>query len=151
VNSELHNKIEALSSAYQTITDVLNSTRIAVVFLDKDLKVKRFTEEATRVMNLIKSDIGRPVIHIAPNFEYEDLYRSIREVLDNLAFKEDEVRTKDGHWYLMRIMPYRSHKDKIDGAVLTFINIDAFKENQAEMKKMKAREKASRGKRNNDR
>jgi two-component system CheB/CheR fusion protein len=131
VNSELHSKIEEVGEAYRTITSVLDSTQIAVLFLDNKLRVKRFTHEASRLINLIDSDIGRPIDHISHHLEYEGLTKKVHQVLDTLAAFEDDVRTKDGHWYRMRIMAYRTPENVIEGAVVTFINIDAQKEAQA--------------------
>jgi two-component system CheB/CheR fusion protein len=131
VNSELHSKIEELGESYRTITNVLDSTQIAILFLDNEMRVKRFTREASRLINLIDSDIGRPIDHISHHLEYEGLTKKIQQVLDSLAFFEDNVRTKDGHWYRMRIMIYCTTENVIEGAVITFVNIDAQKETQA--------------------
>jgi len=130
VNSELHGKVEQLDDAYAAITNVLNSTRIAIVFLDNELRVRRFTEEAAQLINLIKSDIGRPLDHIKHNLDNDSLTEKAREVLKTLATYEDEVQTSDGHWYRMTIMAHRTAENVIEGVVLTFVNIDAQKEAQ---------------------
>jgi two-component system, chemotaxis family, CheB/CheR fusion protein len=127
VNSELHGKIEELAEAYGTITSVLDSTQIAILFLDNELQVKRFTREASRLINLIDSDVGRPIEHISHHLDYGDFTKRLRRVLETLAPFEDDVRTKDGHWYRMRIMVYRTAGNVIEGAVVTFVNIDAQK------------------------
>ncbi|MFZ0134239.1 MAG: CheR family methyltransferase [Desulfobacterales bacterium] len=115
VNSELHGKIVELKETQAAITSVLNSTRIAIVFLDNDLRVKRFTEETARLINLIESDIGRPIGHISFNLDYENLPRKIRQVLQDLTAVEEEVRTRDGYWYRMRIMVHRTAENTIAG------------------------------------
>ncbi len=124
VNNELHQKIAEVQDAYSRITDVLNSTGIAILFLDNDLRIKRFTDEATRLINLIEKDVGRPLDHISHNLDLDNVTEMIRSVLKKLSYREEEVRTTDGHWYRMRIMPHRTGKNHIEGAVLTFINID---------------------------
>jgi two-component system, chemotaxis family, CheB/CheR fusion protein len=96
VNSELHNKIGELNDSFNAITHVLNSTRIAIVFLDTEFKVKRFTKEAASLINLIDTDVGRPIDHIAHNLEFENLAYATREVLRNLSSFDAEVRTKSG-------------------------------------------------------
>ncbi|MCF8145494.1 MAG: PAS domain-containing protein [Deltaproteobacteria bacterium] len=133
VNSELHSKIQELAESYGTITAVLDSTHIAILFLDRDLRVKRFTNEAAKLINLIDSDVGRPIDHISHNLECDRFTEKIHQVLETLTPVEDDVRTRDGHWYRMRIMVYRTREHVIDGAVATFFNIDAQKKAQAEI------------------
>jgi two-component system CheB/CheR fusion protein len=140
VNSELHSKIEELGESYRTITNALDSTQIAVLFLDNHLRVKRFTRQASRLINLIESDIGRPIDHISHHLEYEGLTNKVQQVLDNLASFEDDVRTKDGHWYRMRIMIYRTPENVIDGTVVTFVNIDPQKQAQVRIEEMSEKE-----------
>jgi len=128
VNAELHSKIEELAEAYGSITDVLNSTQIAILFLENDLSVKRFTGEAARLINLIDTDAGRPIEHIAHNLKYEKFGERVREVLKSLSSFEDDVETRDGHRYRMRIMAFRTRENVIEGVVITFINIDGQKQ-----------------------
>jgi two-component system, chemotaxis family, CheB/CheR fusion protein len=130
VNSELHSKINELKQAFDAITHVLNSTRIAIVFLDKELRVKRFTQEATRLINLIETDVGRPIEHISHNLDYGQLTGKARRVLDTLNSFEDEVATKDHKWYRMSILVHRNERHAIEGVVLTFVNIDEQKKAQ---------------------
>ncbi len=134
VNNELYGKIEEVQDAYDSITDVLNSTRIAIVFADMDLRIKRFTAEGARLINLIDTDRGRPLEHISHNLRYEGLAKKVRMVVQNRSALEEEVRTKDGQWYRMSIMLHR-RGDAVEGAVLTFVNIDAQKKAQAELEK----------------
>jgi len=136
VNSELNSKIEDLHEAYNAVSSVLNSTRIAIVFLDNELRIKRFTPEATRLLNLIDSDVGRPLEHISHKMEYENLLEKVSQVMKDLTSIDEEILTRDGHWYRMRIMVYRTEKHIIEGVVLTFINIDAQKKAQEELEKM---------------
>lgn len=138
VNSELHGKIVELKETHAAITSVLNSTRIAIVFLDNDLRVKRFTEETARLVNLIDSDIGRPIGHISFNLEYEDLPHKIHQVLQDLKAIEEEVHTRDGHWYRMRIMVHRTAEHAVEGVVLTFVNIDEQQAAQEHVERLSA-------------
>jgi len=139
VNNELQSKIEALTEAYASITDVLNSTKIAILFLDNDLFIKRFTPEAAILMNLIDTDVGRPIAHISHNLQIEDLPHKIRQVVITLAAVDENVQTVDGHWYQMRCMVHRTNRNVIEGAVLTFINIDAQKKAQGEVERIDKR------------
>lgn len=128
VNAELHSKVEELSRANDDMQNLLNSTEIATVFLDNDLNIKRYTDQARRLINLIQTDIGRPVGDLVSSLTYDHLVPDCRDVLRTLMFKQAEVQTKDGHWYLMRIMPYRTADNVIDGLVLTFVDINPVKE-----------------------
>jgi two-component system CheB/CheR fusion protein len=127
VNSELQNKIAELHDSHQIITEALNSTQIAVVYLDNALRIARFTHAASGIINLIESDLGRPLEHISDNLEFEDLCQKAGRVLKTLRSHEEEVKTVDGHWYRMNIMVYRKQNHIIEGVVLTFINIDSQK------------------------
>jgi len=127
VNAELEGKIAQLSKSNDDMKNLLDSTEIPTIFLDNDLLIKRFTPHASKVINLIHTDIGRPVTHIVTNLRYENLVEDAQGVLDNLGFKEVEVQTKDDRWYLMRIMPYRTVENVIDGLSITFLDIHELK------------------------
>jgi two-component system CheB/CheR fusion protein len=130
VNTELQNKVDELTEINDDMDNLVNSTEIATIFLDRDLKIKRFTKEATKLINLISTDTGRPLNDIVSNLEYDDLINDVKQVIDRLIFKEKEVHTKDGKWYFARIMPYKTSKSIIDGAVLTFVDINEQKKAQ---------------------
>lgn len=127
VNAELESRIEQLSSANDDIKNLLDNTEIATVFLDKDLCIKRFTPKATEIINLISSDVGRPISHIVSNLQYENLIEDSRSVLHTLEPKVTEVIDRSNHWYVVRIIPYRTVTNIIDGVVITFLNIHAQK------------------------
>jgi two-component system CheB/CheR fusion protein len=112
--------------------NLLNSTDIATLFLDKELNIRRFTDQATKIFKLIKSDIGRPLTDQTSQLIYPGLVEDAFEVLRTLIFIEKQIPTKDGKWFSTRIMPYRTFDDRIDGLVITFINITDSK--QAEEK-----------------
>ena len=123
VNSELQSKVAELSSAHDDMQNLLESTEIATIFVDKNMCVRRFTPQATEIVNLIATDIGRPLKHVVSNLEYEHMIRDLEEVHKKLVPKEKEVRTDEGKWYNMRIMPYRTTDNRIDGLVVTFSGI----------------------------
>ncbi|MFZ3169643.1 MAG: chemotaxis protein CheB [Candidatus Methanoperedens sp.] len=123
LNAEHRSTIEEQSKTVSDLNNVLASTEIATLFLDNDLRIRDYTPATTKVIKLIKTDIGRPASDIVSNLEDEDLLRDSKEVLDNLVLKEKELRDKKGFWYLMRILPYRTIDNIIDGVVITFIDI----------------------------
>lgn len=123
VNAELQGKVEELSRANDDMKNLLNATDIATVFLDNKLNIKRYTEQAKRVIRLIPSDVSRPIGDLVSNLRYSTLNEDAREVLRTLVFKETEVQSEDGSWYLMRILPYRTTENMIDGLVVTFVNV----------------------------
>ena len=133
VNAELQSKVEELSAAHDDMYNLLNSTEIATIFVDNDLRIRRFTPQATTIVNLIQSDIGRPLKHVMSNLSYSEMIPDLKEVLRKLAPKEMEVHTDKGEWFNMRIMPYRTTDNRIDGAVLTFAAIDDQKSAQARL------------------
>ena len=120
VNAELQKKVEELSRTNNDMKNLLESVDIPTVFLDNDLRIKRFTAHATKVINLIHTDIGRPIDDIVTKIEGATLTEDARAVLDDLVPKEKEVMTRDGSCYSMRILPYRTVENVIDGVVVTF-------------------------------
>ena len=128
VNSELQGKLDALADANDDLQNLFNSTEVATIFLDKDLRIKRFTAEAKRVSNLIASDAGRQLSDIVSKLASDRLLEDAQDVLQTLVIKEREVQVTDGSWFAMRILPYRTAKNTIDGLVLTFQDITKIKE-----------------------
>ncbi|TGL56721.1 PAS domain S-box protein [Leptospira ognonensis] len=132
VNHELQSKVTDLSRVNNDMNNLLSGTGIATIFVDYSLRILRFTPMATKIINLIESDIDRPVNHILSNLKnYETLTSDIQAVLDTLVHKELEVQTTAGIWYSMRILPYRTLNNVIEGAVLTFVDINEVKRLQA--------------------
>ena len=131
VNAELQTKVADLSQANNDMNNLLAGTGIATVFVDHGLRILRFTPAATRIINLIESDVGRPVGHIVSRLVgYDRLLTDVQVVLDTLAPKEINVQTTEGHWYAMRILPYRTLDNFIEGAVITFADITEMKKVQ---------------------
>lgn len=127
VNTELQHKLDELSQANSDISNLLGSTQIGTIFLDTNLNIKRFTPAAINIFNLIQTDLGRPISDITSKIRYDQLTKDCREVLDTLIFKEAEVQDTDNNWYAMRISPYRTLENIIDGVVITFVDITKIK------------------------
>ncbi len=135
LNIELQSKINDLQSANNDMKNLLNSTDIATLFLDRDLNIRRFTDQLTKLFKLRTSDIGRPYTDMVTNLQYPRMSDHAKEVLRTLVFKETSIETKDKQWFTVRIMPYRTFDDRIDGIVITFIEITKAKKIEAELKK----------------
>lgn len=127
VNAEYEERNRALSQANDDMQNLLNSIEIATVFLDDKLAIKRFTMQAKKVFSLIDGDVGRPISDLTVNLRYDNLVEDARDVLRSLVSREREVQTKEGEWRLVRVMPYRTHENLIDGLVITFVDIDRIK------------------------
>src|SRR5262245_17106670 len=123
INSELNKKVEELDSVNSDLQNLFQSTQIPTLFLDNNLRIKRFTEAATAVFRLIETDVGRPITDIAPRFE-GDIVADLKEVLHLLSMKERQVSLADrSATYLMRVLPYRRLGNVIDGLVVTFLDV----------------------------
>jgi two-component system, chemotaxis family, CheB/CheR fusion protein len=127
LNHELQAKVDELSRTNNDMKNLLDSTDIATLFLDDGLRVRRFTNQMSTIINLIPGDVGRPISDLASDLVYPDLHTEAREVLRTLAFRERPIATRDGRWFSVRIMPYRTLDGRIDGLVITFIDITAAK------------------------
>lgn len=127
VNGELNGKVEELAQLNDDMQNLLNSTDVATLFLDKNLKIKRFTEQTRRIVRLIASDVGRSIEDLVPQIHYETFGDDAREVLETLQPREAEVQSLAGKWLLVRILPYRTAQNMIDGVVVTFVDIDRLK------------------------
>ncbi len=127
INNELQAKVDQLSRAESDMNNLLNSTDIATLFLDGELGVRRFTTAATKLIKLIPGDVGRPITDIAAELLYPELAEDAREVLRTLVFISKEVPASDDRSFTVRIMPYRTQDNKIDGVVITFADITASK------------------------
>jgi chemotaxis methyl-accepting protein methylase len=139
VNAELQAKLDELSSANNDMKNLLNSTDIATVFLDNDLHVRRFTLQAKTIIKFIPSDVGRPITDLASDLLYPTLVADAHEVLRTLVFSERAISTKDGRWFTVRVMPYRTMDNRIDGVVITLADITAAKKVEAQLRSEHAR------------
>ncbi len=135
INAELQFKLDDLALAQSDMQNLLNSTDIATLFLDKDLNVRRFTDQIKRIIQLRDADIGRPLSDLSSTLQYPELRADVTATLHTLAFCEKEVSTTDAHWFKVRIMPYRTVANVIQGAVITFVDITAAKELESRLRK----------------
>jgi two-component system CheB/CheR fusion protein len=134
VNAELQSKVDDLSLVNGDMKNLLNSTDVATIFLDSALRIRRFTDQATHIYKLIPADVNRPLSDIVNDLEYPDLEHDAQEVLRTLVFCERQVPTRSGRWFRIRIMPYRTVDNVIDGVVVTFINITEAKQLEAQLR-----------------
>jgi two-component system CheB/CheR fusion protein len=123
VNDELNDKIDQLDSVNSDLRNLMRSTDIGTIFLDRDLTIKRFTEPVTEYFNLIHTDEGRPFSHITHELEANELVDDARRVLDELTTIEREIESEEGRHYMCRALPYLNVDDRVDGVVLTFVDI----------------------------
>jgi two-component system CheB/CheR fusion protein len=123
VNSELKVKLDAVSRAHGDLENLVAATDFGTLFLDSGLHIKRFTDRVTDLFSIKKSDEGRPITDFAHRLEYDNLTADVRTVLANLTPIRREVSSRDGRWYDIRVRPYRTTEDRIDGVVITFVDI----------------------------
>jgi two-component system CheB/CheR fusion protein len=135
INAEQQSKISDYVSANNDMKNLLNSTDIATLFLDKELNIRRYTEQLTKLFKLRQTDIGRPFTDMVTDLNYPEMAEHAEKVLNTLVFKETAVSTRDGRWFTVRIMPYRTFDDRIDGLVITLIEITKAKKMEAELEK----------------
>jgi len=124
VNEELHGRNEELIQLNSDLVNLLASVQIAIVMVGSDLRIRRFTPTAERTLNLILSDIGRPISDLKPNIDCPDLEQLIREAIDDVATVERNVTDHQGNSYLMRVRPYKSVENRIDGAVIILFDVE---------------------------
>jgi two-component system CheB/CheR fusion protein len=135
VNAEMQTKLDDLALAQSDMKNLLNSTNIAMLFLDQRLNVRRFTDGASKIINLRESDIGRPLSHLTTSLQYPELQEDALETLRTLVFSEKQIMTSEQRWFSVRIMPYRRLDNVIDGAVITFVDITATKQLESKLRK----------------
>jgi two-component system CheB/CheR fusion protein len=134
LNHELQAKVEDESRANNDMRNLLDSTDIATLFLDEDLKVRRFTPRMTKIIKLIPGDVNRSITDLASDLIYPELASDAQTVLKTLVFKETPIKTIDARWFSVRIMPYRTLDNHIDGVVITFADITAAKTLEATLR-----------------
>jgi two-component system CheB/CheR fusion protein len=138
VNAELQARVDQLSRSNNDMKNLLNSTDIATLFLDNDLKVRWFTTQASKIIKLIPGDVGRPITDLASDLLYPELVADAAEILQKLGFAEKSIAARDGRWFTVRIMPYRTLDDRIDGLVITFTDITVAKTLEAQLREKQA-------------
>jgi two-component system, chemotaxis family, CheB/CheR fusion protein len=123
VNDELRNRNMEITQVNNDLTNLLSSTEIAVVMVGNDLTIRRFTPQAQEILGLIPADVGRSFLNINPNIAIEDLQQMVVQVMSNFRPAEKEVLNRQGTRYQLRILPYRTTENKIDGAVITLVEL----------------------------
>ncbi len=141
VNAELQDKNEDLIRAQDDMANLLASTGIGTLFLDSDLKIQQYTPETQKLLNVIESDIGRPVNHITTRMDYDGLVDDADEALRTLESKETEVQGPEGTWYMMRIRPYKTRERQFQGVVVTFSEITKLKNALEKLEESQAEER----------
>lgn len=139
VNSERQTKLDELALTINDMKNLLDSTDIAIIFLDKQLKIRRFTPQTTQIIKLIESDRLRPISDLAFSLNYPELLECVNTVMRTRDMKEKEISTSNGHWYNLRIIPYCTLSQQVDGVVLTFSDITKAKRLEAELRKYSAK------------
>jgi len=135
INQELQAKVEELSQTSNDMKNLLDSTDIAILFLDSDFKIRRFTPQVAKIFKLIPGDVGRPITDVNMDLDYPGFTDDVREVLRTLVFRENPIPTRDGRWFSIRIMPYRTLENVIDGVVITCSDITVAKQLESKLRK----------------
>lgn len=134
VNEELENRNADLSRLNDDLSNLLTSVKIPILILDRELRIRRYTSMSEKVLNLIPSDIGRPITDIKANIDIEGFEVNVRTAIDRITSSEKEVRDRNGHWYRMSVLPYKTMDNRIDGAIVLFLDIDILKRGVEEAK-----------------
>lgn len=134
INAELQAKLDDLALAQSDMKNLLNSTDIAILFLDQNLNVRRYTEQASKIINVRESDIGRPLSDLTTSLQYPALRDDANDTLRTLVFSEKQIPTSDGRWFSVRIIPYRRLDNVIDGVVITLVDITATKRLESKLR-----------------
>jgi two-component system CheB/CheR fusion protein len=139
VNDELQNRNHELSQTNNDLTNLLASVNVAIVMLGPDLRIRRFTQPAEKILNLIHADIGRPLSDIKLNFDVPDLEPLVLDVIENVTVREREVQDRNGRWYSLRVRPYRTFENKIEGAVVMLVDVDKLKRAESSLRESEGR------------
>jgi two-component system CheB/CheR fusion protein len=131
VNDELHSRNDELTRVNSDLTNLLSSVEIPIVIVGSDLRIRRFTPRAEQLFNLIVTDVGRPIGQIKPNFDTDDLEALIRETIDTVGPRERMAQDKTGRWFSVRVRPYKGVDNRLDGAVISVLDVDASKRHEA--------------------
>ncbi|HYX83208.1 MAG TPA: PAS domain S-box protein [Gemmatimonadales bacterium] len=134
VNDELHTRNAELGQSNNDLMNLLASVQMAIVMLGSDLRIRRFTPMAEKMLNLIATDVGRPITDIRLNVDVPDLEQILLEVLESVQSYQREVQDKNGRWYSLRVRPYRTLDNRIEGAVVVLVDIDSTKQTESSLR-----------------
>jgi two-component system CheB/CheR fusion protein len=135
VNDELQARNAELGRLNSDFINILSSVTIPIVIVGSDLRIRRFTGMAERVLNVVPTDVGRSILDIRWKVDLQDVDRVLRDVIETLTPWQRDIPSQDGHWFSVRVTPYRSTDDRIDGAVLAFIDVDARRKVESEIQR----------------
>jgi two-component system CheB/CheR fusion protein len=138
LNHELNLKVNDLSRLNNDMKNLLDNAELTTLFLDNELNLRLFTTGSSKIFKLMRGDVGRPVTDIASDLIYSNLAEDAQEVLRTLVSHEQQLTTRGGQWFLMRIMPYRTLENMIEGVVISFVDITVSKTLEAELRKTQA-------------
>src|SRR5262249_42885295 len=133
LNEELNNRNSELGRLNSDLVNLLGSAQMPILMLDSQFRIRRFTSAAEKLLNLIPADVGRPIGDLKLNLDYPDLERLIAEVIDTVTVREVETLDSAGRWNSLRVRPYKTLENKIDGAVVTLVDIDVLKKTEREI------------------
>ena len=134
VNDELHQRNSVLTQTSNDLSNLLNSVNLPVLMLNNEFQIRHFTPPTQRLMSLRSSDIGRPVSEIRLNLNLEDMAPMLRDVMETLTPRETEVQDREGRWHLLRVRPYRTKDNKIEGLVVVLLDIDQQRRSQHDLR-----------------
>ena len=147
VNDELQSRNQEVSLANSDLVNLVSTVDIPILILDRERRIRRFTPKARSILNVVAADVGRPFDDIRPNLMVADLDAQIAHVIASVEVKESEVQDRDGHWYRLQIRPYRTAEARVEGAILSLVDIDGLKLHVAEAEEAKGlAERANRAK-----
>ncbi len=138
VNTEMRNKLDEVSMAHRELENLMGATEIATLYLDRELRIQRFTAGVQEIFNVLNGDRGRRIRDLTHNMNYNLFMDDAEQVMRKLIPVERELMRMDGRWFLMRLRPYRTIEDRIEGVVITFIDISELKETEQELVRAKA-------------
>ncbi|MFO7863487.1 MAG: CheR family methyltransferase, partial [Salinivirgaceae bacterium] len=139
VNAEHQIKITELTQLNADMDNLLKNTQIGTLYLDQDLTIRKFTKLAADITNIMQTDVGRPIHHIASDHLYKGFHEDIHSVMDSLQAKEQEIKTPNNEWHLVRIIPFRTAENAVDGIIVTFVNITNLKKTEKEKSQLTSR------------
>lgn len=137
VNEELYGRNHELSRLNDDLNNLLSSINLPLIIVGADLRLRRFTTLAEKVMNVIPGDVGRPFSDLKPNLQLVDLEAQIQQVIDTVTVTEKEVQDREGHWYSIRMRPYHTTDNRIDGVIIVLVDIDVSKQSQRQIQQEK--------------
>lgn len=142
LNAQLKIKVDETAKSHDDLSNLIASTGIATIFLDREMRIKRYTPRVKDIFNIIAADVGRPLSHLASRLDFPQLVEEAARVFDTLQPTEREARSSDGRFYIIRVSPYRTIEDRIDGAVMTFFDITIRRDAEQALRRSEERHRA---------